>query len=247
MSTYLDLKNAILKNGQEEYIADDLKFVDDQMDRFRDYFNKVYEHVVGSESTRLMLSAGRIEIEKYQDRIMKLDGNRKHAHNMAIDACNKLNRLCDAYNIDHFCPEVIASTDGKQTMNRGKIADFVGKFMYETYQRGRNKADLEIEAVMKQYDIKYGDRTYLDAAFMVAKDDSRNPGEAYQKKADNQFLVEYNEIGTVNYKQEVFDSFEEAKLFVDNLPDTFSAIVEVIEYNSLEEEFDTDFDIADDL
>ncbi len=250
MSTYLDLKNAIIKDGLENGDSiDDIKlfldFVDDKMDDFRKYFNAVYEHVIGAESARLLLNGGMIDVEKYKDRIIKLDGDRKHAHDMAIDACNKLNRQCDAYKVEHFCPTPELAADGSKYLNRGEIADFVGKFVYETYQRGRGRTDMEIEAVMKQYDIKYGDRTFLDAAFTVAEEDARNPEKAYEKEADNQFLVEYNEVNSDDFTCKSLDTFEEAKLFVDNLPDTVEATIEAIEVPSLTLELDDDFDIDD--
>lgn len=241
MSTYLDLKKAILNENEDVDML--TEFVDNNMDKFRQYFNAIYEHVVGSESARLYLASGKWETEQYQDKIMKYDGDRKLAHDLAIDACAKLNRLCDSYKIEHFCPEVKMSKDGSKCVNRGEIADFVGKFMYETYQRGRGKSDLEIDEVMKKYDIKYGDRTYLDAAFSVAKDAHRDPAEAYKKgeeinaletskphlwpvekdpDAPIAYVVEYiKDNGDVGYAR--FADIEEAKVFYDNLPDTCSA------------------------
>ena len=178
MSNAIQLKQAIINNDNPEYIEDDLEFVDDNVDAFRKYFNAVYEHVEGSAGQQLLFNSGLITGEQLKDRIMKYDADRRSAHNKAIDACAKLNRLCEQYNIEKFCPEIQYDKDGK-AINRAEVADFVGKYVYDVYQRGIHKAP--IQEIAKQKDIKYGDRTLMDAAFDIAVDDHRNPSEAYSK------------------------------------------------------------------
>lgn len=77
MATLNDLKRAIIEHGEKEYIEEDLEMVEDWFDSFRKYFNAVYNHVVGSEAQRLYLQTDRINTETYQDRVIKLDSDRK--------------------------------------------------------------------------------------------------------------------------------------------------------------------------
>ena len=167
MATLNDLRLKIIENCEEEFVESDLEFVEKTFDCFRKYFNSVYEHVVGAEAQRLYLQADRIDIDTFQSRIMKLDSDRKLSHDLAVDACKKLNRQCDVYNIPHICPD---------TDNRAEIADYVGRLIYGIYQRGISK-DRTIEEKIESRGIKYGDRLALDAAFEIAKQN----GKIYDK------------------------------------------------------------------
>ena len=176
MSSATELKKAIMEQMKDsDDLRDVLSFVDDQVDQFRKYFNAVYRHVVGGEAVRLLNMSGYMDKETMCSRIMDLDESRKRAHDAAISACSTLNRMCDRFGVEKFCPEVERDATGKET-NRGEIADFVGKYVYNVYQRGIHKQP--IQEIQKENDIQYGDRTSLDTAFIVAKEDGLNPDEA---------------------------------------------------------------------
>ncbi len=136
-----DLINAIntkeTDNPQEMF-----EFVWERLEKFTNYFNAVYKDVVKSTINRELLVAGRISQEEFQDRITNSDFERRTCHNSAISACAQLNRLCDAYEIEKFCPE---------TDDRHIIADFIGTFVYNIYQEGIGEATLD-KAVENAHD-----------------------------------------------------------------------------------------------
>lgn len=185
-----DLKEAILKRDfDKEYIEDDLEEIDNRVDSFREYFNAVFRHVQKGESLRFQLNAGIIDTDKWQDEMVKLDSDRKLAHDIAINSCEILNRLCDNYHLPHFCVDVEKDADGR-VLNRGEVADFVGKFVYNIYQRGINAPALE--EIRQQENIVYGDRTNLDASFIIAEKDNRNPDIAYSKDDNIEDIDDYD-------------------------------------------------------
>ena len=53
MSSVNDLLKAIAnRDYSQEYINEDISFVNERFDKFRKYFNAVYEHVYGNISSR---------------------------------------------------------------------------------------------------------------------------------------------------------------------------------------------------
>lgn len=179
------LREAIKKGEYVEFIEDDLQEVDDRLDAFRKYFNAVYSHVIGVESARFRCTAGYISSEQLKDKIMDLDNHRRIAHESAINACSVLNRLCNIYGVEHFCPEVQKDERGIVT-NRHEIADFVGQFVYNTYQKGINGPSLEEIKQEKGY------TTQFDAAFAIAEEQHRDPNEAY---AQTDAVENYDDFG----------------------------------------------------
>ena len=117
-----------------QYISE---FVQDSLMNFTKYFNAVYKDVLQQRSNRALFDMGRIDKDEYVYRIEENDKARRFAHNIAIDSCNQLNRLCDKYEIPHFCPEKEAS--------RSEVADFIGKFVYDYYQDGIKVKDINID------------------------------------------------------------------------------------------------------
>lgn len=98
-------------------------------DAFPTYVLRVYNNVILSKTARF-----RLEGQDLRDRLMELDSKRRAAHEAAIDACNILNRQCDRLGVAR-CSE-------EDTGNRSKVADFTGRFVFETYFEGIN-ADIK--------------------------------------------------------------------------------------------------------
>lgn len=134
-------------------------FVQDSLMNFTKYFNTVYRDVLQQRSNKALFDMGRIDRDEYIYRIETNDRARRVAHNVAIDSCNQLNRLCDRYNIERFCPAEEAS--------RTEVADFIGKFVYDYYQEGIHKT-AEVN---------------IDKSIENAEKDNIDPNKGYTKKA----------------------------------------------------------------
>lgn len=123
--------------------AEVVEFLEERFKHFVDYFNNVYEMVISAEANRRFLDMGKISIEEYQDRMMRLDSSRRSAHEVAIAACAQINRQCDRVNLPHICPD---------TTDRYVIADFIGTFVYNIYEEEITKVismDQAIDAARK--------------------------------------------------------------------------------------------------
>lgn len=179
MSNVNDLLTAIAnRDFDQDEIQGDIDFVNERFDKFRKYFNAVYEHVYGSSTALTLIHGGMMSVEKYQDKVMRLDRNRKEAHDMAIKACAQINRQCDMYGLDHLCPEVeIDTRDGNKCTNRDEIGDFVGRYMYSVFQQGRE--DRNMEPIEIDDNTKYGNRSAIDISYDMAREAGRNPESAY--------------------------------------------------------------------
>lgn len=173
-----NLREAIKHSDTEkEFIQEDLREVDERLDAFRGYFNAVYNHVMGCESARFSFNAGYIDAEQLRERIAKLDGERRSAHELAINACSILNRMCDIYELEHLCPEVKRNALGV-VINREEIADFCGQFVYNVFQEGIGGPSLE--DIRQEKNLP----TQFDTAFAIAEEDHREPNEAYEEDYD---------------------------------------------------------------
>lgn len=215
-----DLREAIVNRQEDqEYIEEDLELVDEKLDAFRQYFNAVFEHVMGSESNRFLCNAGYMEPDVMRDKNMELDAARRSKHEKAIDACNILNRLCDRHGIEHLCPDV--EKDGEKCMNRDEIAEFVGYFVYNVYQQGIGAPEL---------DQIRGDRTAIDTAIDIAKEKGVDSNNGYVPEDA------IRDAGGYDPKNHTF--FDHS--IAEKSPD-YSEISEAIEDN------EEDFDPADDL
>lgn len=117
-----------------------VEFLEERFKYFVNYFNTVYEMVISAEANHRFLDMGKISIEEYQDRMMRLDSSRRSAHEVAIAACKQINRQCDAVNLPHICPD---------TDDRYLIADFVGSFVYNIYEEEISKNISIDEAIEK--------------------------------------------------------------------------------------------------
>lgn len=128
MNDYKNLIHAIVEKGED--VNDTVDFLYERMEKFTLYFNTVYRAVIRSEISNELRAGGLLTQEDYQTRIMTDDRDRRIAHDSAIDACRQINRLCDRYNEKRICPE---------TDDRYVIADYIGRFVYEVYQKGQSQ------------------------------------------------------------------------------------------------------------
>lgn len=198
MSSVNDLIKAIANRDFEpEFIDSDIQFINERFDSFRKYFNAVYEHVYGGSTALTLVHGGMMSTEKYQDYVMNLDKNRKIMHDRAIDSCAQLNRQCDMYGLEHLCPEVeFDQINNQKCVNRGEIADFVGRYVYSVFQQGREGRTMD--QLIIDNEMKYGDRPALDVSYEIAKDAGRNPEHAY-----NSGDMDQNAYGEFEYKSGV--------------------------------------------
>ncbi len=129
----MELVNQIIENEKPEDVDFFVRYVTDSLSSFTGYFNAVYDDVNGRHINKLLRDDGKISQEEFERRITESDRKRRLAHNVAIDACHGLNRLCDKYGISHICPEDDAS--------REKIAEFIGSYVTEIYNEGIGKGN----------------------------------------------------------------------------------------------------------
>lgn len=122
---YYNLVNAIKNEKDLETRNDVLELVSSRMDSFRKYVNTVYKQTV---LTPLIYM--RYDGDILRDKIERLDKDRRLAHESAISSCQVLNRICEKYNVEHFCPE---------TTDRYIVADFCSKITNEAFDIGAKR------------------------------------------------------------------------------------------------------------
>lgn len=116
---YETLLKEVIKDEDKDFL---LETIEDKVSSFPRYVEQVYNMEV-----LIPILYARYEGEELRDKITNLDLSRRMAHESAIAACSCLNRLCDSFGVPKICPE---------STNRGLIADFVGKFVYEMFLCG---------------------------------------------------------------------------------------------------------------
>lgn len=128
--TYIEKEKAIIDklketdfalfDGDEEEAYDT---VSQSLDSFTNYANSVIR-----QQTMLPIYYARYDGEDLRERVSNLDTRRRYAHDNAIGNLNMLNRISDKLGLEPF-----ADID---TEDRYKVADFIGKFVSETYNNG---------------------------------------------------------------------------------------------------------------
>lgn len=148
----VDLIKAI---SQKEQNAEDVAYLTDfiveRLESFTNYFNAVYRDVVMAEFSNELRNAGRITQEDYEYRRTVTDRARRMAHDVAIDSCKQLNRLCQKYDVPAICP-----TED----DRYKVADFIGSFVYNIYQEGIGPQSLDKSIETARIRAKNPDEVY---------------------------------------------------------------------------------------
>ena len=246
MKAYSNLRKAILNRSDDiENIKTDLKYLDNQMDKFRQYFNAVYEQVVGEQSLLELKEAGLMKDKEFEVAVDDLVENEKLAYSLAVEASVKLNRYCDAYGLNHFAPEVTGER-GAYAAKQTDIASFTAKYMYEAYQKGTGIEldNVTLDTVIaiadsedRTLDVAYEraekliNREVSPLAYTKADLDTRAAAEAQIDEitqAENpakQFMAIYNVLGSEDQSMERFDTLDEAKAFLNSLPDNYEGYV----------------------
>ena len=100
----------------------------DAMESFVNYVRSVYTMMVKLPIIRL-----HYDEDEVKDRIEELDRSRRLAHENAINACRLINRLCDAYDVDRYCPD---------TDDRYCVSDFCARISVEIFKEGTHSESL---------------------------------------------------------------------------------------------------------
>lgn len=106
-----------LDNDDKKAIHD---FIIERIETFSDYVRATNNHVYTIQSITMLRSGNIIDQDEFERRLKNADTNRRGKHNLAIDACNQLNRQCDIYQIPHIC--------NIDTTNRSEVANFAARF-----------------------------------------------------------------------------------------------------------------------
>lgn len=115
-----------------------IDFVISRLDTFPAYFDAVYKDVLSLESDTMLRNSGLIDQEQFAFRRESIDATRKMKHDVAISACNQINRQCDAYGVPHICPDI-----DMDHLDRTMVADFIGTFVYNTYEQGIGQVSMD--------------------------------------------------------------------------------------------------------
>lgn len=95
-------------------------FLIETMNHFSEYVQETNNYVFVVQSISELRLTDSISQEEFERQLKNVDLTRRNKHNIAIDACNQLNRQCDFYHIDKICDI--------DTTNRLQVADFAAKF-----------------------------------------------------------------------------------------------------------------------
>lgn len=132
MSTLNELITAIVNRSNEtETINDDIEFLHKQVDKFQQYFNSVYDRTYGSSAAKTLVRDNRISADEYKVYESNLSTNQNAAYESVLNACERINRMCDMYSIEHLCPDINRNEDNKE-----KIDIFVLEYMDNMFKRG---------------------------------------------------------------------------------------------------------------
>ena len=131
-----ELKNLIdtIKNSGEDLRTkrEDLNFIVERMQHLADYVNAVVMMSVQVQ----VLYAKELDQEDLVYKVQGIDTKRKMAHDVAIDACVQIDRLCGIYGCDPFCGIVKElDAEGRVTwQNRHEFAVFIGKTVNQIFE-----------------------------------------------------------------------------------------------------------------
>lgn len=130
LKTLIDtIKNS---GGDLQTKREDLDFIVERMQHLADYVNAVVMMSVQVQ----VLYAKELDQEDLVYKIQGIDTKRKMVHDVAIDACVQIDRLCGTYGCDPFCgiaKELDA--EGRVTgQNRHEFAVFIGKTVNQIFE-----------------------------------------------------------------------------------------------------------------
>ena len=168
---YAQLKGPTGEPSFDDY-ADYSDFIKTNVMKFPDYFNKVVESVIVGDIAAEARKNGEVDIAEYQAMIMTVDKERKTVHDVAIDSCAKLNRLCDQFNMEH-----IADVD---ISDRHEVAAFIYETCKDLYLIGQTHTKSFDDYLYKDGEINRRAREIgkdvFDAEFDKVKFEAHEPG-----------------------------------------------------------------------
>lgn len=100
-------------------------FVLDTINHFSEYVLATNNYVYTIQSIKELKLSNIIGQDEFERKLKNVDLSRRNKHNIAIDACNQLNRQCDLYGIPRICDI--------DTSNRVQVADFAAHFSMVTH------------------------------------------------------------------------------------------------------------------
>lgn len=116
------VENEELDNESKKEIHD---FIIERIKTFSEYIQATNTHVYTIQSITMLRNGNIIDQDEFERRLKDTDTNRRGKHNLAIDACNQLNRQCDLYQIPRICDI--------DTKNRAEVANFAAQFAMATH------------------------------------------------------------------------------------------------------------------
>ena len=137
---FVELVKAV-KEKSGEYIKDDMNAIDLAMTSFCSYVDAVYRMEVV-----MPIIMARYEGEERRYEIERLDRARRSSHDAAISSARMLNRMCEAFGTEAFCPD---------TEDRYVIADFCGVITITFFCEGIHSDGKTIDDIIFQ--LKKGD------------------------------------------------------------------------------------------
>lgn len=144
---FFNIINAVNKSIESDSVTEKEELYDFVVDKINNYVRYV-NSVITMELQMVLYQGIRFDDpEKYKDKVIKLDTNRKQCHDIAIISCNQLNRLCEMVNVDKICDF--------DTSDRYMVADFIGNFINEMYNEGIKKRNITLDDVTHNKDKLY--------------------------------------------------------------------------------------------
>ena len=123
-----NLITAIIDNESSSDLAEHtIAFVYNALGRLLDYSRIVVEQGIETDINQALWNSGNLDGDELKRRTTEKDSERTNIHNIVIQSCRQLNRLCKKYGVENICP----ATD-----DRYEIAVFVGQFIQELFQDG---------------------------------------------------------------------------------------------------------------
>lgn len=190
-----DLANLANNIREKETDPEDRKDMEEFITKEIECFPKYFEAVV-MMNTRLTIMSQLYDREDYIDKVQHMDQARRDAHIMVAQAINKINRLCDMYEIDH-----IFKFPGRGNEELQPIPKVAGHPKFER----EAEADRELAA-----DAVFG---FCKEVFLEGKDlEKYNMHEGYTRAQRDQELYEIgNGDGGFNTKITVDELIDKAR------------------------------------
>lgn len=151
LDDYKELVGKIIEKENPEDREFTLNFLDERIRSMGEYVQSVCDHSMGTARAYAMMHGGVLEPEECKTRVVTLDTARKRKHDVAMDAMNQINRICNVFGMRHICP------DDPDRVVRG---NFCAAVTSELFMTGTGRDEKAVQAVSKAFS---GDTATLDA------------------------------------------------------------------------------------